>query len=265
MKLLIFIVLFVLCFIIYHVWKFRNPYKLIMVFGKKGAGKSTLIAKLVCQYNKKGRPCYTTEPVPGAYLFDPKRLGLDAIEPEAVIFVDEVGLVWHSRDFKSFEKHTRSYFKLQRHYHHTVYLFSQSFDCDKVLRDLCDQMYLIKNFFNCFSLARRINKKITIVHAGKEGSGESHLADDMEFDPLIFFWCGAVKITYIPRYARLFDSFKVPALADADYQYIPVPKIPTLRERIRMLRTMLPFFAACFRQALRARMHALFSRFRWRK
>lgn len=30
-------------FIVYHMIKYRNPYKLIMVFGKKGSGKTTLM------------------------------------------------------------------------------------------------------------------------------------------------------------------------------------------------------------------------------
>ena len=31
--------LLVICWLMYYAYKFRNPYKLIMVFGKKGAGK----------------------------------------------------------------------------------------------------------------------------------------------------------------------------------------------------------------------------------
>lgn len=237
MKKLIVILLLVLVFLLYHVWKYRNPYKLIMVFGKKGAGKTTLITKLALKYQKLGRPVYSTVPVPGVYLFDPSRIGIDAIEPEAVIFIDEVGMIWDSRDFKNFKTSTRDYFKLQRHYHHTVYLFSQTFDIDKKLRDLTDQMYLVRNFCNCFSLARRINKKITIVHAGKSGQGESHLADDMDFDSLLLFWCGSVKLTYIPKYAKYFDSFDIKELAPAKYTYIPVPEFPTWKERFELYRT----------------------------
>ena len=33
-------------FIIWHIMKYRNPYKLYMVFGKKGSGKTTLMTKL---------------------------------------------------------------------------------------------------------------------------------------------------------------------------------------------------------------------------
>lgn len=231
------LIIFFVCiifFLLYHVWRYRNPYKLIMVFGKKGSGKTTMITKLAMRYAKRGRPCFSTVPVPGVFLFDPSRLGINSIPPEAVIFVDEVGMIWDSRDFKNFKNHTRDYFKLQRHYHHTVYLFSQSFDIDKKLRDLTDQMYLVKNFCNCFSVARRITKKITIVHAGKNAQGESHLADDMEFDSILLFWCGSIQFTYIPKYAKYFDSFVVPDLQETDYEYIPAPVVLPLRDRVRI-------------------------------
>ena len=201
-------------------YRYRNPYKLIMIFGKKGSGKSTLLTKLALQYIKAGRPVYASVPVPGAYLFDPLRIGFDDIPRGAVIFIDEVGMIWDSRDFKGFKKEYRDYFKLQRHYHHTVYLFSQSFDIDKKLRDLTDQMYLVRCYFNVFSIARRINKNITIVHADS-GTGESHLADDMQFDSLLLFWAGSIKLTYVPRYVKYFDSFDAPVLRDATYQLVP--------------------------------------------
>ena len=59
--------------IVVYGYLYRNPYKLIMVFGKKGSGKTTLIAKLTYKYLKKGRPVYSTVPIPGAYLFNAEK------------------------------------------------------------------------------------------------------------------------------------------------------------------------------------------------
>ena len=56
MRLLIFVELVALAiflFIAFHVIVYRNPYKLYMVFGKKGSGKTTLMTKLAIQYQKK--------------------------------------------------------------------------------------------------------------------------------------------------------------------------------------------------------------------
>jgi len=224
LRYLLFFMVFILGFMAFA-YRYRNPYKLIMIFGKKGSGKTTLLTKLSLRYLKAGRPVYSNVPIPGAYLFDAYDIGFKAIPPGAVIFLDEVGMIWDSRDFKSFKKEYRDYFKLQRHYHHTVYLLSQSFDIDKKLRDLTDQMYLIRSYFNVFSVARRINKTITIVHADS-GTGESHLADDMQFDSLLLFWAGSIKVTFIPHYTKYFDSFDAPVLKDAEYVLCPIPDLP---------------------------------------
>ncbi|WP_242963196.1 ATP-binding protein [Lachnoclostridium sp. An14] len=216
--------LFLVVFLVYHVILYRNPYKLYMVFGKKGSGKTTLMCKLALKYAKAGRPVYCNTPIPGTYYFDADRIGFGGFPEESVILIDEVGMIWDNRNFKSFKTEVRDYFKLQRHYKHTVYLFSQTFDVDKKLRDLTDNMYLIHNFFNCFTIARRITKTITIVHAGQGSESTANLADDMQFDSLLLFFLGTVKITYIPKYARYFDSFDVPELPEIECRYIPFPE-----------------------------------------
>ena len=64
------------------------------------------------------------------------------------------------------------------------------------------------------------------------GTGESHLADDMQFDSLLFFWCGSIQITYIPRWIKYFDSFDIPELPEKEFSYCPVPYYPNLKERL---------------------------------
>lgn len=223
----------VTAFIGYHLVRYRNPYKLFMVFGKKGSGKSTLMCKLAIKYTKKGFTVYCNSYIPGTYYFDAADVGFVHFPENSVLLIDEVGMIWDNRDFKTFKKEVRDYFKLQRHYKHIVFLFSQSFDVDKKLRDLTDNMYLITNILNCVSVARRITKTITITHGDKNNTGESKLIDDMRFDPLIFFFIGSVKLTYIPRYVKYFNSFDAPQLPLKDFEYIPFREAPKLRERLR--------------------------------
>lgn len=211
----------VTAFIGYHLVRYRNPYKLFMVFGKKGSGKSTLMCKLAIKYTKKGFTVYCNSYIPGTYYFDAADVGFVHFPENSVLLIDEVGMIWDNRDFKTFKKEVRDYFKLQRHYKHIVFLFSQSFDVDKKLRDLTDNMYLITNILNCVSVARRITKTITITHGDKNNTGESKLIDDMRFDPLIFFFIGSVKLTYIPRYVKYFNSFDAPQLPLKEFEYIP--------------------------------------------
>ncbi len=90
--LIAFFVLLIPC--IYLAYRYRNPYKLIMVFGKKGAGKTTFLTKLAYQYQKKGRPVYSTEWAPGVRMFDVQKIGQMSFPENSVIFIDEVGMVW---------------------------------------------------------------------------------------------------------------------------------------------------------------------------
>ena len=207
--------------LLWFAWAYRNPYRLIMVFGKKGSGKTTFIVKMTHKYLKKGFRVYSTVPVPGAYLFDVSKIGFCDFPPESVIFIDEVGMIWDNRNFKSFKTEVRDYFKLQRHYRHTVYLFSQSFDVDIKLRNLTDSMYLIKNYLNVISVARRVNRSITIVHPS--GEGESRIADDMDFAPLLAFWAFPIRLTWVPAWTRYFNSFEVPKLGELDSVLCPYP------------------------------------------
>lgn len=213
--------LFLFLLLLVYAWRYRNPYRLIMVFGKKGSGKTTLIAKLTHKYLKCGVKVYSTVPIPGAYLFDVKKIGFADFDAGSVIFIDEVGMIWDNRNFKNFLTEVRDYFKLQRHYKHTVYLFSQSFDVDLKLRNLTDSMYLTKTYFNVISIARRVNRSITIVHPS--GEGESRIADDLDFAPLLAFWSFPIRITWIPAWVRYFDSFDVPELGPLDTVLCPYP------------------------------------------
>lgn len=196
----------------YFTYKFHNPYKLIMVFGKKGSGKTTLLTKIALKALKKGHPVFSTVYVPGCVLFDVQQVGFCSFPPESVVLIDEVGMIWDNRDYKRFKPEVRDYFKLQRHYRNTVYLFSQTFDVDVKLRNLTDEMYLCNCFFGWLSMARRIRRMITIVNP--QGDSESRIADSLEFVPLWLSLFGAksVRFTFIPRWAKYFDSHEVKQL-----------------------------------------------------
>lgn len=103
--------------------KYLNPYKLIMVFGKKGSGKSTTLCKLAFMYHKRGWTVYSTENTPFSYKIDPDQIGFVQLQPHSILLVDEVGMIWDNRNYKSFRPEVRDFFKLQRHYKIRCYLF----------------------------------------------------------------------------------------------------------------------------------------------
>ena len=103
--------------------KYLNPYKLYLVFGKKGSGKSTYLVKLAAQRMKRknnGWKVYTNMDelcIPGVRHFDIQHLGDFVPEADSLLLLDEVGMIWDNRDYKVFKPQVRDFFKLQRHYH----------------------------------------------------------------------------------------------------------------------------------------------------
>ena len=226
--------------------KYVNPYKLIMIFGKKGSGKSTTLTKLALQHIKKGWTVYSTELIPGTYYIKPSQIGFYQLEdynyvpfnpdkykgfikwirvkindlfphkPKVLLLVDEVGMIWDNRDFKNFKTEVRNFFKLQRHYHCKCILFSQTFDIDKKLRDLTDAMYLVTNFGRVFCYGKKIRKYITIKESLNDNA--STLSEGMEFEPFWLFWLGTRTLTYIPAWSKYFNSFVAPELEFMEYE-----------------------------------------------
>lgn len=183
--------------------RFKNPYKLIMLFGKKGSGKNTLLTKLSVKYNRLGYKVFSDSDIYNTYKLNTDWIGKYDFPENSVLMVSEAGITWDNRDFKSFSKEVRNFFKLQRHKKVIVYLASQSFDVDKKLRDLTDEMYLIVNYMGIFSIAKKIHKQIAIHNSSDNNDGESFLTETYSFG---FPW--EWKITYIPRWIKFFNSFE---------------------------------------------------------
>lgn len=204
--------------VVLGVWHFTtrhylNPYKLYLVFGKKGSGKSTYLVKLAQQHLKKGWNVYTNMDelyMPGVRHFDIKHLGDFVPEAQSLLLLDEVGMIWDARDYKLFKPSVRDFFKLQRHYHVKVYMASQTFDVDKKIRDLCDGMFLHQNFARVFTLGKRIVRKVVITQSTSEA--ESRISEDLVILPP-WDW----TLTYIPRWARYFDSHSIPDKPHLNY------------------------------------------------
>lgn len=212
----------ILCIpLVYLMIKYRNPYKLIMVFGKKGSGKTTYLCKLAQDYIAKGRPVYTTENIPGTYHIDARDVGFVQFPEESVLLIDEVGMIWDNRDYKNFKNEVRDYFKLQRHYHHTVYLFSQTFDIDLKLRNLTDRMYMLVNIGGFLTYGKEIRRKLVVVKPGEQS--ESRIADELVIPPWFLFIFGARFFVWIPKYSKFFNSYAAPQLKEKTYKLVEYP------------------------------------------
>lgn len=206
MRFLLFLAVCYFCIIIFKGRKFRTPYTLTMIFGKKGSGKTTYLVQQGLKYQKRGYHVYTnidSVRCPGFLAFDPRMLGSHVPPQKSVILLDEAGIVYDNRNFSKFTAETRDFFKLQRHYRCVVFLASQSYDVDKKLRDLTDRMILVQSFLPGLSLCRPIRRKIVLTES--TSMGESRIADNLKFCSVLSW-----RLLRISRYTRYFDSFTAP-------------------------------------------------------
>lgn len=213
--------------------KYRNPYKLYMVFGKKGSGKSAYLVRQALKYKKKGYLIYsnmTDMCVEGVRLICPDELGEFVPAADSVLLLDEVGMLYDNRNYKNFKPAVRDFFKLQRHYKVICYLASQTFDIDKKLRDLTDEMFLVTNIFTIFSLVRPIRKTVTLTESTSEA--ESRIAENLRFR-FITEW----RIYNIVPMIKYFKSYKVPDMPPIQYslaQPVETGKRNRVRNRLSM-------------------------------
>lgn len=200
------ILIVLLCLIGLGAWyigKWNSPFKLYLLFGKKGSGKSTLLVKWMMQYHKKGYCIYTnmkSVTLPYVIHIEEKDVGDYVGVPNSVLLLDECGTWLDNRKYKTFKDSMRDYFIYQRQYKNIVILASQNFNVDKKVRELVDKMYLCGKF-GPVSYARPIRRNITLTEP--MGDSESRIADQLVFAP-------GVVLTWIPRYAKLFESFSPP-------------------------------------------------------
>lgn len=236
--------------------KYISPYTLTFIFAKKGQGKSTLLTKTALQHLAAGWTVYSTDPIPGCYYVPVKDVCYYEFEPHSLLIIDEIGMIWDSRGFKNFPPEIRDWFKLQRHRKVKVVCASQSFDVDKKIRDLADDMFLLQKKFRVFSYGKRILKMLDIVEANGSKDSESRIVDQLKFDSLLWFWLGSRKLTFIPRWAPYFNTFAAPPLKKKAWECEPMPeKLPkSLQKRVKRRRraSILPPAYQAALDALRA-------------
>lgn len=208
-------------FVIYWIKQMDDPWKLKFIFGKMGTGKTGLIAiwSIKDLTDPRFKRVYTSVGIPGTYHFDPADIGKGfTFPPYSSIYIDEFGLLYNSRDFKSFPKAARRWFKYLRQSHCKVTIFSQAPDIDKSIRDLAHEYGLLRRV-GPFSILFDVSKNIDI---GSDIQGNGQLIDN--YFKLGLF--GGMHIFYLPRYFGLWDSFAPPEMDLIADEYVdPSPEL----------------------------------------
>lgn len=246
--------------------RYISPYKLYILFGKKGVGKSTLLQKLAVYYSKRGYRVYCNigdSSLSCAIPIDISLLpslssnystlrtsldedtiaflegcglksknpqlscrknqkgglfvkvkdkvlyeGKDFVLPHSVILCDEINLLWDNRDFKAFPKDLQKYFRLQRHYKHIFIGFSQTYDCDKKIRDLADELIIVSRSLRVFIWGKSYVKKTVVVSPTTNSTTDvAKMTDDFKSVGLISNIFSPFK-AFLPYWVKKHNSFK---------------------------------------------------------
>ena len=174
----------------------KHPHVLNVYFGVPGSGKTTFAAHLtkwalhenfiisLCRkhdnpvsrlilrsgYLKRRIDVYSNVPITGAFVLNAKSdIGNFMIE-NAKIIIDEAGIEYNNRNFKSFPQEAIYFYKYHRHYQTSVDVFSQSFeDMDVTLRRLAQNFYVVRKSLVPFCIvARRIRRKVGVDDQTKQ-------------------------------------------------------------------------------------------------
>lgn len=186
--------------------RYRNPYRMTFIFGKKGAGKSCYMVRKMLWYSKHGWNVYTDMAdvrIPGVRIITIKQLETFRPAEHSAVFLDEVGISMDNRSFKSFPPGLRDFFKYARKMKLVVYMNSQAYDVDKKVRDTTDAMMLMQSIGSFLCICRPIKRSITLTEPSADS--ESRIADVLKFGS-IFSW----RFYYMPAYFRYFDSTAMP-------------------------------------------------------
>ena len=205
---LILIITFVFCsaVLIWHMLtrKYLSPYTFTLVFGKKGVGKSLSMQKDILKHLKRGWKVYadSNTHIEDVVMIDASKIHTYRFPRNSLIVIDEINLLWDNRDFKKFDKNIQDWFREQRKKGIKIIAYSQTFDCDKKLRDLTDTLAIQRKFMRVWTVRRYYVKTPRIISA-EEARDTARIADDYVKVPLLF---RGVDFTYIPKYVKHYDT-----------------------------------------------------------
>ena len=139
-------------------------------FGNPGCGKTTTACKFLKQSKKRYDYAFSNFSVDDSIgrCVDFKDLGAWTFPQHSYIALDEAGIEYNNRNYKSLPQHTIKWFKLHRHYKCDVDVFSQSWeDMDITIRRLADQLWYMRKI-GPFTILRRFYKTVDILETDRQ-------------------------------------------------------------------------------------------------
>lgn len=189
---------------------------IITYFGSPGAGKTTLAVKLMKKAVKK-RPASANfdHSVSGASICDLNGLGSWTFKDGTFLVIDEAGIEYNSRAYKTLSASAIRWFKLHRHFRCDIAVLSQSWDdMDVTIRRLSNELWYIKRV-GPWTISRRVYKRITVDKNTEQIIDGYRMASGLWLLFLPLQWIKIVpdhwRLTFRPFYYRYFDSYSKPS------------------------------------------------------
>lgn len=197
--------------------KFQMKYDFTLIFGKKGSGKTSMLAKIAYNFAKQNILVFSTEENIENTIYLPfDMIGKYWLPDNCVLLIDELSCQANSRSFKNTPIELLKWFKYQRHNRVKVYAFTQVYDdSDKQLRNLADNMYIAKNM-GIFSVYRKI-RRVLAIGTNKDGVGQ--IIDSYEYVGILHR--EAIMFCSLRKYRGLFNSYSRLDLPDLQLTEIP--------------------------------------------
>lgn len=176
--------------------RMKNPYKLYVIVGAKGSGKTAYLARLCNDYMKKKKGKVYSNCGIGLEL--PNQYWNQTYPQGSLLLIDEIGLIHDNRAFRQFESDCNEFYKYQRKNKLKIIATSQSMDIDKKIRVLTDFICVARRFL-CFGIVMRYRH--AIVLAVDPETGGQTLTDTEKFS-------GIEAIYFLPSTFDLFDTLR---------------------------------------------------------
>lgn len=193
-------------------------------FGSPGAGKTTLAVKMAIKERKHYDGCYLNfeHTIPDASICDLAGLGEWTFPDKSYILIDEAGIEYNSRAYKTLPKPAIAWYKKHRHYKCDIDVFSQSWeDMDVTLRRLTTELWYIYRI-GPWTLSRRVYKRVTVDQNTEQIIDGYRMANML----WLFIWPLQLGWPFLPKFKLTFRPFYYKYFNSYSKDEIPVRSFP---------------------------------------
>lgn len=203
--------------------------------GTPGSGKTTLAAAMCHKFMKSkkfnGMNCFSNVPILGTLRYSPKDdMGKNLLE-NGLLIVDEAGIEFNGRSWKSMQSDVIEFAKTFRHYNLVHFcFFSQALDIDQTFVRLANSAHQCKKFL--FWVFIRDFEKVLLQDENSQ---------------FIYGWRpvgiirGGLHCIFAPLYWKYFDTYEYKPLPVKDYElWDNINRYPDFYKRDRVVACYLP-------------------------